>query len=70
MKKRTQTYLRVLLFVGTAISLYFVPWDLLAIWLSPKADTIQEQVEAAILDDAAQRDENEPGESCGNAARA
>lgn len=48
MKKRTQSYLRVLLFVGTAISLYFVPWDLLAIWLSPKADTIQEQVDAAI----------------------
>lgn len=47
MKKRTKNIFRVLLLIGTIVSLYFVPWDLLRIWLTPKADTIQEQVERA-----------------------
>ncbi|HCD52231.1 MAG TPA: serine hydrolase [Balneolaceae bacterium] len=48
MKKRTRNIIRVLLFAGTAISLFFVPWDLLKIRLTPASDTIQEQVNAAI----------------------
>ena len=48
MKKRTKTYFRIFLFVGTAISLFFVPWDLLYILLTPKSDTIQQQVDVAI----------------------
>jgi CubicO group peptidase (beta-lactamase class C family) len=47
MKKRTKTYLRIILLLGTISSLFFVPWDLLGFWLSPKSDTIQEQIDAA-----------------------
>lgn len=47
MKKRTKNYVRVFLLLATVGSLYFVPWDLLGIWLRPKADTIQEQVNEA-----------------------
>ena len=39
---------RILLFSGTAISLYFVPWILVKAWILPLPDTIQDQVDEAI----------------------
>jgi D-alanyl-D-alanine carboxypeptidase len=36
------------LFVGTAISLFFVPWVLVKAWILPLPDTVQEQVNEAI----------------------
>ena len=39
---------RILLFSGTAISLYFVPWILVKAWILPLPDTIQDQVNEAI----------------------
>jgi CubicO group peptidase (beta-lactamase class C family) len=39
---------RILLLVGTVISLYFVPWILVKAWILPLPDTVQEQVEEAI----------------------
>lgn len=38
---------RIILFVGTAISMFFVPWPILWTWLQPLPDTIQEQVDMA-----------------------
>ena len=39
--------IRVLLFVGTAISLYFVPWPIVTAWITPLPNSIQEQVNNA-----------------------
>ncbi|MCR9229285.1 MAG: beta-lactamase family protein [Flavobacteriaceae bacterium] len=39
---------RILLLVGTLISLYFVPWLLVKAWILPLPDTIQEQADEAI----------------------
>ncbi|WP_339661241.1 serine hydrolase domain-containing protein [Croceibacter atlanticus] len=39
--------IRMLLFVGTAISLYFVPWPIVTAWITPLPNTIQEQVNNA-----------------------
>ena len=36
------------MFVGTAISLFFVPWLLVKAWILPLPDTVQEQVDEAI----------------------
>ncbi len=47
-KKQLQRILRIVLPIGTAISLFFVPWTLLLAWLKPLPDTVQEQVDAAI----------------------
>lgn len=47
-KKSTKTIIRVLLFLGTAISLYFVPWLLVKAWILPLPDTVQEQADEAI----------------------
>lgn len=46
--KKAKTIARILLFVGTAISLYFVPWILVKAWILPLPDTVQEQVEEAM----------------------
>ena len=46
-KKKT-IIIRILLFVGTAISMFFVPWILVKAWILPLPDTIQEQVDEAI----------------------
>ncbi len=43
-----KTYLRIFLLVATLVSLLFVPWNLLRVWLTPKPDNVQEQVNAAI----------------------
>lgn len=45
---RKKTYLRIFLLGATIISLFFVPWDILSVWFTPKSDTVQEQVDAAI----------------------
>ncbi|GET23193.1 serine hydrolase domain-containing protein [Prolixibacter denitrificans] len=47
-KKQTKRIIRILLFVGTAISLFFVPWILVRAWIRPLPDTIQEQLEEGI----------------------
>lgn len=39
--------LRIILFVGTAISMFFVPWPILWTWLQPLPETVQEQVDMA-----------------------
>ena len=46
--KRKTLVIRILLFVGTAISLYFVPWSYLFAKLRPIEDTVQEQVAQAL----------------------
>ena len=47
-KKRTTLIIRVLLLVGTAISLFFVPWLLVKAWILPLPGTVQEQVDEAV----------------------
>lgn len=46
--KKAKWTVRVLLLVGTLISLYFVPWLLVKAWILPLPDTVQEQVDEAI----------------------
>lgn len=47
-KKKSKRIIRVMLFVGTLISLYFVPWILVKAWILPLPDTVQEQVDQAL----------------------
>ena len=47
-KKRNKQIFRIVLFVGTAISLFFVPWLLVKAWILPLPDTVQEQLDQAI----------------------
>jgi D-alanyl-D-alanine carboxypeptidase len=47
-KSRKIVIIRILLFSGTAISLFFVPWLLVKAWLLPLPDTIQGQLDQAI----------------------
>lgn len=47
-KKLKITIVRILLLLGTVISLYFVPWILVKAWILPLPDTLQEQAEEAI----------------------
>ncbi|MEQ8358630.1 MAG: serine hydrolase domain-containing protein [Cytophagales bacterium] len=47
-KKRFKQIFRIVLFTGTAISLFFVPWILVKAWILPLPATIQEQVDEAI----------------------
>ena len=46
--RKTKWIVRILLLVGTIISLYFVPWLLVKAWILPVPDTVQEQVEEAV----------------------
>ncbi len=46
--KKAKRIARILLLVGTLISLYFVPWILVKAWILPLPNTIQEQVDQAI----------------------
>jgi D-alanyl-D-alanine carboxypeptidase len=49
MKKKQKTQiLRIVLAIGTPISLFFVPWILVWAWILPLPDTVQEQVNDAI----------------------
>jgi D-alanyl-D-alanine carboxypeptidase len=45
---RKITIIRILLFTGTAISMFFVPWILVKAWILPLPDTVQGQVDEAI----------------------
>lgn len=47
-KKRITLIVRILLAVGTVVSLYFVPWPMLKAWALPLPDTVQEQLDEAI----------------------
>jgi CubicO group peptidase (beta-lactamase class C family) len=47
-KKKKILIIRILLFVGTAISLFFVPWLLVKAWILPLPNTVQEQLDDAI----------------------
>ncbi len=47
-KKNFKTLLRIALLVGTAVSLYFVPWLLVKAWIFPLPNTVQEQMDEAI----------------------
>jgi CubicO group peptidase (beta-lactamase class C family) len=46
-KPQTKTIVRIALALGTAVSLYFVPWPIVRLWLKPLPNTVQEQVDAA-----------------------
>ncbi|MEQ8471398.1 MAG: serine hydrolase domain-containing protein [Marinoscillum sp.] len=48
MTSRKTNIIRILLFVGTAISMFFVPWLLVKAWILPLPDTVQEQLDEAI----------------------
>ena len=45
--KKTKTFIRIVLAIGTITSLFFVPWIILKAWLAPLPDTVQEQVNYA-----------------------
>ncbi len=47
-KKKRTLILRILLAVGTIISLFYVPWILVWAWIVPLPDTVQDQVNQAI----------------------
>lgn len=47
-KKRKILIIRIALLVGTAVSLFFVPWILVKAWILPLPDTVQEQLDEAI----------------------
>ncbi|NQX77630.1 MAG: beta-lactamase family protein [Gilvibacter sp.] len=47
-KKRKKNIIRIVLLLGTAISLFFVPWLLAKAWILPLPDTIQQQADQAI----------------------
>ncbi|GAB4162084.1 MAG: serine hydrolase domain-containing protein [Winogradskyella sp.] len=47
-KQRNILIIRILLFGGTAISLFYVPWILVKAWILPLPYTVQEQVDEAI----------------------
>ncbi|MBI9041689.1 serine hydrolase [Lutibacter sp.] len=44
-KKQKITMIRILLFLGTVISLYFVPWPIVRAWITPLPKTVQLQVD-------------------------
>lgn len=46
-KKKSKRIIRILLFLGTVISLYFVPWPIVKAWIAPLPKTVQEQVDKA-----------------------
>jgi len=46
--KKAKNIARVLLLLGTFVSLFFVPWILVKAWILPLPDTVQEQVDEAI----------------------
>ncbi len=46
--KKAKWIVRLLLLVGTIVSMFFVPWLLVKAWILPLPDTIQEQLDEAI----------------------
>jgi CubicO group peptidase (beta-lactamase class C family) len=47
-KKKSKQIFRILLLVGTIVSLFFVPWLLVKAWILPLPDTVQEQMDEAL----------------------
>ena len=47
-KKYTKQIIRISLLIATITSLFFVPWILVRVWLTPLPNTVQEQVNKAI----------------------
>jgi len=47
MRSKLKLVIRILLFLGTVISLYFVPWPIVIAWIKPLPNNIQEQVNKA-----------------------
>ena len=47
MKSKLKLIIKILLFLGTVISLYFVPWPIVFAWIKPLPNNIQEQVDKA-----------------------
>ncbi|PHN02549.1 serine hydrolase domain-containing protein [Flavilitoribacter nigricans] len=46
-KKKSKLIIRILLFLGTIVSLYFVPWPIVKARIMPLSGTVQEQVDKA-----------------------
>ncbi|MGN8224145.1 serine hydrolase domain-containing protein [Gracilimonas sp. BCB1] len=46
--KKSKYIIRFLLFTGTIVSLFFVPWLLVKAWILPLPNTVQEQLDEAI----------------------
>lgn len=47
-KNRTKGIFRIILLIGTIISLFYVPWILIWAWILPLPNTVQEQVNETI----------------------
>ncbi|MCU4157397.1 beta-lactamase family protein [Carboxylicivirga sp. A043] len=47
-KKRSKQIIRILLLLGTTISMFYVPWPLLKALIKPMPGTVQEQVDEAL----------------------
>ena len=47
-RKKAKRIIRIVLVVGTAISLYFVPWLLVRAWIQPLPHTMQEQADETV----------------------
>lgn len=47
-KKQTKQLIRIVLIIGTIISLFYVPWPIVKALIKPLPDTVQEQVNEAI----------------------
>ena len=45
MKFKKKTWLRILLFTATVVSLFYVPWPIVFAWIKPLPDTVQQQVD-------------------------
>ncbi len=48
MKKQPKRIFRIVLFIGTITSMFFIPWILVKAWILPLPNTIQEQVNEAV----------------------
>ncbi|MGK7397669.1 MAG: serine hydrolase domain-containing protein [Candidatus Cyclobacteriaceae bacterium M3_2C_046] len=46
--KQTKIIIRIVLLVGTIISMFFVPWILIKAWILPLPDSVQDQANEAI----------------------
>jgi CubicO group peptidase (beta-lactamase class C family) len=46
--RKSRQFIRIVLLIGTAISLYFVPWPIVKARIKPLPDSVQEQVDDAL----------------------
>ena len=47
MKISSKQIFKILLLLGTIVSLYFVPWPIIGAWIKPLPNTVQKQVNRA-----------------------